>query len=1382
MARPDRPDIHSSSMSTVGATRMARYVVGIVGADEPDSIEAVFTNLPAGLGVGCVVVHDLPLDRELELARELERRGLLTVRTPEDGIEVEADSIYLIPGGRDASILERRLAVATGGHRSTSQSVDRFLRSLAVDRGPCAIGVQLGRSATGLRGLRAIRLAGGLSLIHGNPVPPSLPSTHTWALGVADLVLPAHEIGPAIGAYCKSSPGARSGLDRGPTHRSLEPILAVLRRAKGADVRCFSPRRVLEGIRRRMCLTRAANTHDYHTRLISDWNELDQLFYELTVHPTEFCEDPATLEELARCLPEIASLADGGRVRAWVPGCGTGEEAYSLAMVLADVAEDADVAGEIGGLRGFGIVATDLAPEAIESAASGSYPIGVREFVDRRLLEEYFERDGKGYRATQDLRDRIAFCQHDFRSDPPLRDAHVVWCRNLLRWLGPPSRAQVLARLHEALVPGGFLVLHPDDELGELEDEFEVASRRGDLLRKRAPDRDEPKAGRSGAPPALPEARAAELGRACAQMIEEHAPTCLALDRDGHVVHRVGQAEPYLRIPSGRPTLDIRWMLSPATFDVLSAAMTEARDSGREVHEADVPCGGDPETEQVVQLTVRHLPASGAENGRELYLALFADRHARGDGARHRAQQRGRIDRLSMLERELQLTKKSLSRSLSTLERTNEELSRSNLDLQATNKELQTVNDELYRVNSECQSKIDELTQLSDDMENLLRSTEIGTVFLDRELRIRSYTPQVGDIVSILPTDIGRPIRDLADGLWGVDLDELTRSVVATGRAIEQETTDAQGTARLLRVLPYASAGETDGAVITLIDITRIKDAQRSLARSEERFQELVERLDQVFWTTVPDGSSVEYVSPLGQELFRVPLDAMHRTTEAWFEHVPEQGRDEVVRRFHAGLARGDLDLEFVVLREDGSERWIHAKGFPMPNATGATARVVGFARDITDLKEQQRALEALAQELEDKAHTDALTSLKNRRGLEVELTRELSRARRKGHRITAVLIDLDDFKRINDTLGHATGDVVLSSAAERMQTVLRPSDSLARLGGDEFLALLPETRLTEAVRVAERLRLAVADETIAISGDPLHVTACLGVAVIPPETVSIEEVLDGTRQALSAGKQSGKDRVIAATDSSGNRLSHIQASEPEVQGLTSDGAIRAVCQPIRRLDTNEIYGYEMLSRGPEGPYELPSEFLRLSLEKNVLNLVDLQCFRACVRGSTELNGAGAIHVNLYPSTLVDTPVDRIVQLLREHGGPDRFCIELSEQLFLGAPQYLVEAVKELRGNGVRIALDDVGFGRSSIEALVLLEPDVIKLALEFVRGCDARPRRRAGLERLVRAAKTLSSVLIAEGVESPGERNVLTELGVPFAQGFLWDRPAVPHELVVPS
>lgn len=431
--------------------------------------------------------------------------------------------------------------------------------------------------------------------------------------------------------------------------------------------------------------------------------------------------------------------------------------------------------------------------------------------------------------------------------------------------------------------------------------------------------------------------------------------------------------------------------------------------------------------------------------------------------------------------------------------------------------------------------------------------------------------------------------------------------------------------------------------------------------------------------------------------------------------------------------------------------------------------------RDITEHKRSQEALRDLYSQLqvanlrlERLANVDPLTDLLNRRGLESVLQTEVARARRSGSQTVAVLLDCDDFKRINETLGHAVGDVVLKELAARLKDSLRPTDHIARIGGDEFLMLLPETRLAEGAQVAERLRLSVSDSPLRLSSGPLVVTGSLGLALVPDATSSIEELLAQTQLGLRRSKLHGKNRV-SGEDADGGLLEG--AAEELVVALQRGDCFRAVKQPIYRLSDEEVVGWEMLSRGPRGPFESPKDFFRIALERNILTIVDVRCLNACFVAAAKLPAPADVHVNLFPSTILDTPQERLLELFPRLPGV-KWCVEISEQQFIGEPAVLRNHVRALQDAGIQVAIDDVGFGRSSLETLILLEPDVVKIDQKFVAGVAADTGKERSLRRLVDLVVAMESELVAEGIQQREELELLRDVGVPYGQGYYWGIP----------
>ena len=525
----------------------------------------------------------------------------------------------------------------------------------------------------------------------------------------------------------------------------------------------------------------------------------------------------------------------------------------------------------------------------------------------------------------------------------------------------------------------------------------------------------------------------------------------------------------------------------------------------------------------------------------------------------------------------------------------------------------------------------------------------------------------------------------------------------------------------------------------------------------------LVEGLDLVFWEMDPDGRRLLDAGERSAQVFGIEPEELQRDPTVWLTTILPEDLPRVHRAL-AGLAFGRYDVEYRMRDASGRRRWIHSKGFPVLGAEGCVESVVGFSRDVTSLKERERELRLLADELEAEARHRPPD-------------RRLEPAHGGGHPgpgqprprrspLTAVLVDLDAFARVNATFGRATGDLLLRRVAERLADRLGAADVLARVDGDRFLALLPGTDRTRGREVAERLRLACAEAGMTMGGQPVTVTASLGVATIPASVVSLEEVLEATGSDLERARRRARDPVSEREPPC--------ATAQQLRDLLLEGRLEARAQSLRDPRDGRTLGYEMLSRGPAGPFQSPTDLLRFSLEAGLLTITDLACLRTCLAATLPRRGDGlGYNVNLLPSTIVDTPAARLIELFEEAGGPERFCVEVNEQQFVGAPADLIEPIRVLRGAGVRIAVDDVGYGKSSLETLVHLEPDVVKVAREMVAGADRDPVRRAALGRMARASRALSASLVAEGVETEGERDLVIELGFDLAQGYLWDRPA---------
>ncbi|TAJ24137.1 MAG: sensor domain-containing diguanylate cyclase [Planctomycetota bacterium] len=432
---------------------------------------------------------------------------------------------------------------------------------------------------------------------------------------------------------------------------------------------------------------------------------------------------------------------------------------------------------------------------------------------------------------------------------------------------------------------------------------------------------------------------------------------------------------------------------------------------------------------------------------------------------------------------------------------------------------------------------------------------------------------------------------------------------------------------------------------------------------------------------------------------------------------------------------------------------------------------------DISAHKRAQVASECAGERLRDDnarlrrlASTDPLTELSNRRGLELELAREVGSMRRTGASLAAVLLDCDDFKLVNAALGHAGGDAVLKELGARLSGSLRPSDHLGRIGGDEFLVLLPDTRMAEALYVAERLRLAVSDPPMRTATGALSVSASFGVEMVSHECASIDAVVVRTEAALQRSKRRGKNCSSTQDDGA---LGAAEGAAALLQALQDRRAYRVQRQRIVRLDDASIVGWTLVPCGPAGTFESRRDFLALARERGIHTSIDLGCLRACVDDARGLQQFSSAHVQVLPSTLLETPCSELLEVFAPALTDVVFCVEISEQQWIGEATRLRDPVRALKGAGIRVAVRDVGFGGSSLETLILLEPDVVLFDAQLVQGSAKDPGRARSLRRMANAVAALGSSILAEGVDAREDLELMLALGVAYGQGSLWESDA---------
>lgn len=398
----------------------------------------------------------------------------------------------------------------------------------------------------------------------------------------------------------------------------------------------------------------------------------------------------------------------------------------------------------------------------------------------------------------------------------------------------------------------------------------------------------------------------------------------------------------------------------------------------------------------------------------------------------------------------------------------------------------------------------------------------------------------------------------------------------------------------------------------------------------------------------------------------------------------------------------------------------------------------------------------------------DALTRVLNRYGLAVRLTGETALARTRGQPLSAVVVNCDELRAINAHHGMILGDVALVEVAKRIRDSVRPDDAIARIGSDEFVVLLRGQDMQVATQVAERIRLAVGQRPISESHGPVKLTVSVAVVPVEPRTESIDSLLRELDTAMRKSKQMGRNRVTITGE-----MAALEPTDRDRRARVTEamGHLRVAAQDLVQLDNGEHVGVELLVRGPRGLLESPVDLFRTAFECDLLGTLDEACLRACL-GQAHRFGTGDVHINVYPRTLLALWPEHLLQWLADGAQPERICFELCEQQIVGRPGYLVERLRALRALGFRIAVDDVGFGNSCLESLIVLEPDIVKIDRSFVTGASSQPELAKNLERILRVTKALGAMSVVEGVEQAADAALALSMGADCGQGYLWSRP----------
>ncbi len=1282
-----------------GARRPCPVVGMGASAGGLEAFQGFFERMPADTGMVFVIVQHLDPQHETLMPELLSRHTSMPVRLVEGDTPLAVDSVFVLPPNATLTIDDCVLRLSRPERmRGRRSPIDSFFRSLAEDQGDDAVGIVFSGTGTdGALGLKAIKEHGGLTLVQA-PASARYDSMPRAAIvtGMADQVLTVEEMPAALVEHLARLTTLRGGHGveglRDEVERYIGRISMLLRARTGHDFSRYKRSTLVRRIRRRITERPGLSVAGYVEVLQGDSREIDQLFRDLLIGVTDFFRDPDAFAALTRkVVPKLFENKEpDGQVRVWVPGCATGEEAYSLAILLREEALRLPEPPHVL------IFATDIDSQALEAARQGWYPERIAEQVSAERLERFFVRHGNLFQVAKEIREMCLFSSHNVITDPPFSRLDMVSCRNLLIYLESDLQKKLIPLFHYALRSKGFLFLGPSESVAGWPDLFRTIDKRHRVYQCKdvilRPPVSFPLADRSRfstqRPPIdNPASGAGEQGVARAferVLLESYSPACVLVNERGEVLYFSPRTGKYLEPPGGTPTLRILELARQGLRLDLRTALHKAMTNCAVVTHENVGFESEGVVHQV-DLTVRPIFELGEDAG--LYMVVFQDRERSPSGlpppepaAREiPAEAAGVIHRL---ETELRVTKDHLQATLEELESSNEELIASNEELlsineelqsaneelQTSKEELQSVNEELETINSELKKKLEELDQVNSDLVNLFQSTRIATLFVDRELRIKRFTPAATEVFRLIEGDLGRSIADISSrfpaGELIADIKAVLRTLSVRERQVRLTDEDAW---YILRVLPYRTLDNViDGVVLTFVDITELRRAQKQrdqLARIVESSQDAIlgKTLEGVV-TSWNAGAERMYGYP-AHEMIGHPVDVL----------VPPERRSELAPVF-AALRQGQTvePYETVRVRKDGRRLHVLVTMSPVLSGDGQVMGASAIARDITDRKQAETALREAAR------HKDEFLAM-----LGHELRNPLAPIRNCLFVLGLANVNPDQIQRALATLERQV--VHLTRLVDDLLDVSRISQGKILLR-------------RERVDLVELVRATVEDHRGALTG------AGLGLDVeLPPGPLWVEG--DPTRLSQSVGNV--LHNALKFTDRGGRVRVSVGAEPAGTAVLTvEDTGIGIEPEVLGRL-------FEPFSQAPPG-IDRSRGGLGLGLAL-VRRLVELH--GGTVEASSRGSGRGS-EIRLRLPVVAEPAASTGSGEERPAGKPCR-CLIIEDSVDAAESMALL---LQLKGHEVAVAHD----GRQGLDKARQFRPDVVLCDIGLPGGLDGYAVARA--------------------------------------------------------
>lgn len=1491
------------------------YLVGIgASAGGLEALTALVSRLRGGLGISYVVVQHLSPSYKSMLPQLLGRETGMPVIEIATGQQPQPDTIYITPPNRNVVLKDGRLELLQSPREIMPKpSVNLFLGSLAEERREDAIGVILsGTGSDGSAGIRAIKAGGGFTFAQEpksaryDGMPQSAIDT-----GCVDWVLTPEGIAEELARLSEARPVLPTTEREDLPATSLKRLLNKVRARTKLDFSGYKESTLWRRVERRLFANRVPSLDAYLALVETQPEELERLAKDILISVTSFFRDRESFVALDRVLKKLVERKQpGDEIRVWVPGCATGEEAYSIAILLHRTLGSSFEQYRIQ------IFATDVDMDAMQIARRGAYASALLSELDPEIAQRYFRPSNDRFEIVKGIRDVVIFARQDLVLDPPFLRLDMISCRNVLIYLQPALQARILSLFHYALIPDGYLFLGKSESVAQQDLLFLPESKEARIFRRR------PESGRtvpsttttlpltaevqppSTAKPAAPREQA--ILKAASTI---YVPPSVVVNSQMQILHVLGDASSYLQIPPGKISLDlgsllVRDLRVEAQALLRTAEQRRSSVTGRQ--RLPLRGRGGP----MIRLAVHPLESEGSE---AMFLVCFVPAEelpelstprATGDGDAQRSVLEDELittrEHLQTLVEELETSNEEMQALNEEVQAANEELQATNEELEAANEELQSTNEELLTINEELQVKSSDLARANADLESIQDNVGMPIIVTDGQLRITRFNAAAEVLFKMHRGLIGEPLDRLSlpkdmvklstpaseaierrqpyEGIVVGDVREYLLRITlmfGNGDAVIGviisllEQTDLLRATRLLQesesrlraVLDHTEMlvaikdvsgqylyvnqqytgyfGEEARDMVGLADKAFLKPAQAKQFRDEElialRRHERIDTLEQVStrkglrWLAFTrfallDAAANVYAVCVqaedvtekrhAEEQLRLAARVIENAAEAIlitddeqriitaneaFTQITGYSIDDVRGKRPSILSSGHHDSDFYramwsQIKASGSWRgeienkrkngdlyteWLTIN--VIRNNEGEAVNYVGIFSDISDLREARRQLEFQAMH-------DPLTQLPNRALFNDRAQRAVARAQRHERPFAIIFIDLDNFKDINDTLGHECGDQVLREVSKRLVDAMREPDTVARLGGDEFVLLLEELRDGEIEFLVERCRSELA-MPINVGGSEHRISASMGIAVYPEDGDEVGELLKSADAAMYRAKQAGRDTyAFSSLEIRRAPVERLNLVGGLRKALATDDQLWIAYQPQFSLPERTLIGLEALMRwhSPELGEVSPVRFIPLAEETGLIAPLTDWLIAKVVAQISSWRRAGLhlprVSINVSPQQLRDRSlITRSAQLLAEAELPTSVLgIELTESALVHSPERTGAVLLELKNAGVDCSLDDFGTGYSSLSRLSHLPIATLKIDRNFVDGLgDDQQAHDVEIARtIIVMAHSLGMTALAEGVETEAQLETLSALGCDAVQGFFCGRPMPAEEI----